>query len=1019
AGELGIPGVTVRLTPSTNVTIDGVVYGPNVGATFPYLETVTDSEGEYLFIGLPHGVDYTAQVIPPAAGFTQTGDPNHPNVDCRVAPNICDNSYTVTNLQANFLDADFGYIIPNIIAGTVWFDANANAQIDGESPLAGWEVRLTGPSCVAAPGYCVTFANADGLYVFYAATDGDYTVTVIPPAGYTQTAESANGTPADVQTCTALGGCNNQVASISVAGGNVYAGYDFGYRGEYAIEGFVYADWDSDASFNSTDVGWEGIPVILYDENGQIIATTTTDSDGKYTFEHLPPGDYVVKVDQTALPPQYSQTENYGEDDGNGFCTTCASQASVTITSEPVTDVNFGYEPVGTGSIGDFVWYDNNGNAIPNAGEPGLDGITVELYVDYGDGYVLVSTTTTVNGAYSFSNLPPGDYRVQLDPTTIGDLQYTTASSFDVTLIGGQTYLDADFGLANGGIIGDTIYWDANGNAEQDWNELGIPGVTVSLQISNTLTNSWEPYGVPQVTDASGNYLFTGLPAGQYRVVVDTNSAPIVDRELTGDPDTNGIPCYPTPDAFWVPFCDSAHSVEMRLGQTYLGADFGYQPTGVIGDFIWLDSSNFGVQDSGEPGLVDVRVWLCNGTPCDATTAVMTTTTDFSGYYSFVNVGAGTWTVQVDSSTLPAGVIPTYDLDGTGTLHVTSITLDSAGDSNFNVDFGYRYNGSRRLSGSVFYDVLRNENGGQTGGDRETGEPGYEGQTVFLWQLVGSSYVLVGSTTTDADGDYSFTNLPAGNYVVSTNATSPILNNAAHTSTPTQNDDTAWESVEIVDQDIADVDFGFFIGTDFDDLPDSYQTTLSAGPYHINSGEAGTLRLGSTIDLEPNGLPGAAANGDGASDDGVQRNMSSRWTPGATIELLIEVSGGPGVVGGWFDWNNDDAFGPGEFVNFGELESGTRSLPVNIPDSYTTGQVLFARFRVFDPANIPGGSLSANDFQGGATGGEVEGYRWQFTPTAVSLSSFSGGNSAITFLVLAAVGVLLAACSLLVARRRQ
>ena len=41
-------------------------------------------------------------------------------------------------------------------------------------------------------------------------------------------------------------------------------------------------------------------------------------------------------------------------------------------------------------------------------------------------------------------------------------------------------------------MIGDTIYWDANGNAEQDWNELGIPGgITVTLYISNTSTGKW------------------------------------------------------------------------------------------------------------------------------------------------------------------------------------------------------------------------------------------------------------------------------------------------------------------------------------------------------------------------------------------------------------------------------------------------------------------------------------------------------------------------------------------------
>ncbi|MEZ4643814.1 MAG: SdrD B-like domain-containing protein [Chloroflexota bacterium] len=57
---------------------------------------------------------------------------------------------------------------------------------------------------------------------------------------------------------------------------------------------------------------------------------------------------------------------------------------------------------------------------------------------------------------------------------------------------------------------------------------------------------------------------------------------------------------------------------------------------------LWLDGDNDGNQDSGEPGIADVTVWLCSGTPCNINTAIMTTTTDYEGYYNFINIGAGT-----------------------------------------------------------------------------------------------------------------------------------------------------------------------------------------------------------------------------------------------------------------------------------------------------------------------------------------------------------------------------------------
>ena len=45
------------------------------------------------------------------------------------------------------------------------------------------------------------------------------------------------------------------------------------------------------------------------------------------------------------------------------------------------------------------------------------------------------------------------------------------------------------------------------------------------------------------------------------------------------------------------------------------------------------------------------------------------------GNYTFSNLNAGTYSVRVVAP-LPAGVAPTYDLDGVGTANVASFTLD-------------------------------------------------------------------------------------------------------------------------------------------------------------------------------------------------------------------------------------------------------------------------------------------------------------------------------------------------------
>lgn len=70
-----------------------------------------------------------------------------------------------------------------------------------------------------------------------------------------------------------------------------------------------------------------------------------------------------------------------------------------------------------TGSIGDFVWHDLNKDGILDAGEPGIDGVTVNLKDDTGT--LSATTTSGPNGFYQFTGLCAGDYTVEVDETTL------------------------------------------------------------------------------------------------------------------------------------------------------------------------------------------------------------------------------------------------------------------------------------------------------------------------------------------------------------------------------------------------------------------------------------------------------------------------------------------------------------------------------------------------------------------------------------------------------------------------
>lgn len=62
------------------------------------------------------------------------------------------------------------------------------------------------------------------------------------------------------------------------------------------------------------------------------------------------------------------------------------------------------------GQIGDLVWLDENENGLQDIDEPGIPGVTVELW--NADGYLVDTQVTDANGNYLFDNLPFSSYYV-------------------------------------------------------------------------------------------------------------------------------------------------------------------------------------------------------------------------------------------------------------------------------------------------------------------------------------------------------------------------------------------------------------------------------------------------------------------------------------------------------------------------------------------------------------------------------------------------------------------------------
>jgi hypothetical protein len=127
---------------------------------------------------------------------------------------------------------------------------------------------------------------------------------------------------------------------------------------------------------------------------------------------------------------------------------------------------------------------------------------------------------TVFPGIYTFTELAEAGYI--LDSIT-GDDDAIASNGATVTVGSGET---AELVFVNKQVppdtvsIGDYVWRDNNRNGIWDSGEFGLAGVTVFLT---------GPVSLTTVTDALGNYLFSGIPPGTYTVTIDTGDPDIPD----------------------------------------------------------------------------------------------------------------------------------------------------------------------------------------------------------------------------------------------------------------------------------------------------------------------------------------------------------------------------------------------------------------------------------------------------------------------------------------------------------
>ncbi len=766
--------------------------------------------------------------------------------------------------------------------------------------------------------------------------------------------------------------------------------------------------------------GLDGIAGTLDDA---LIATTLTAADGGgnpgyYQFPGLAAGTYYVCFER---PPNYavSPLNAIGDalDSDVDPATGCTAPVTLGVGESNQT-VDLGLVPLVRAALGNYAFFDTNGDGIQNEPlEQGVNGVTVKLFADNGNGIaepggadgLPVAVTVTTNdiygapGYYRFEELIPGlGYFVQF-------MLPSSASGFTVRNAGGDDSVDSDASPSNGtsqivvlgageynptvdaGLVrpggslrlGNQVWMDNDndGAYEPELGEMGVDGVRLDLyRDANadgvpTLDEYLTTTTTQTTSGFAGRYLFSGLTAGNYIVVVDagnfSGSGP-----LAGKQSSTGNDPAPDPDDD-VNGDDNGTSAGALLVSRPITLSAGGEPTADGDDNNTNSTLDFGFALAAAAPQFDY------GDDPDATTGTAagdyrTTALDAGAAHQLGGPAApylGSC-VDADPGTLQG---PAADRDDAAAFGLTVGNCAAPGDDEDGVSF------SNPLI------------------------PG--GSTTITVAAASGTGACVLNAWIDWNGSGVFGDAPgeqiAGDLTIASggvaNLTPTVPANARPGRTYARFRCSSASGLgpdgPAIDGEVEDY-LVTVTGLDLGDAPDTYATTLAANGARHTVDPATSLFLGSCVDTEADGQPSGTATGDdavqGTSVVGLcfddEEGISFGTPPVACTTAQVSVSANAaGLLDAWIDFNANGSFADvGERIASGQaVSAGANLLTFSVPCN-ASPTLTYARFRL--------SSTGVASFDGPAADGEVEdsqvrvkGNDWGDAPAPYPTTLAAGG----------------------------
>jgi len=809
-GEVGLVSVNVALYKDSNQ--DGIL-----DQTDEFLDLISTSNGNgdagaYLFDALYAGY-YLVQVM------NITGELDGFDLVCETNPEP-----VRLLINEERPDVHFYYQQRDAsINGVVWNDLDGNSFKDIDEPGIG-QISITLYRDINSNGQIDTGTDlmvgsletdSGGNYDFTNLPAGDYLAWIDqPPTGFVRTSDS-------------------NPLLISLIAGRIETGADFGYRQKDAsINGVVWNDLDGDSFKGGSELGMSGVTISLY-QSGAEIAVDTTDVSGNYQFSDLFSGDHLVTI-----------TDQTNQLDGFAITTEYETIPVSTTPGQQLLGVDFGYQQRDA-VISGRVWNDMDNNGTQDGDEIGIGNVTLSLYrgsnptQDDAD-------TTNGDGYYQFSDLPFGNYRVQVtdDNGVLTDFNLTNGlvNPQATNVVAGQHRI-VNFGYRpENGVIRGQVWHDLNGDGIRDPNESNLEGIQVDL-----LLVGGAPVGSDN-TASDGQYLFSNLAEGSYYLSFHISTPYHVSPRDQGSDDNMDSDAYENAQT---------PSFDLSAGQVIQSMDIGVYQTAVVGDFVYEDMNANGIQDPGEPGLTELVVSLYKD---NGDGIFIEATLSQNGYYSFDGMDPGAYYLRFTppngyhTSPLDVGGDDTLDSDIDLGGQTETFVLES-GEVRADIDAGmFRHS---RINGWAWIDL----NGD---GLQDANESGMENLQVRLFRMDDNS--VIGTTYSDATGVYRFLDIPPATYYLTISDVGNYHFTTQGAGDPPIDSDVNTQGVSenfmlLSDQNRQDIDAGLYQYAALGDFvwEDMNENGLQDG----GEDEMPNVTVNLYRDGEPSPIQSAVTNGDG------------------------------------------------------------------------------------------------------------------------------------------------------------